>query len=549
VRPGHWHLTGVTTIASWNRIGALAVALGVGLTVAHPTGTAWASPEDTEVTDVVDGTDGVTEGEPAPDDAAIPEQAPDGSSTGATAQVGPDSSPPVVVRSTGGANTTINGESAPDETTMAPADGAAAEPGTPAQSDGSPVDAPAEPGVAVEPTTAPPTDSDQPVVDGSKPDDSDFSRRSDARRDLRWPPTPAAADTVLIEVDATPASRGPANPTPAEGSAAAAETPAVSAARPPVDDPVTPADAVIAFAAKAGVALLAPLADFGNGTPTAPPMAWTVLAWVRREFDDAIDAVLAEGERATRSDRALVVLTAETQRPDAAGRTAVFTSVPDATESNAHVAVLDVGTGAVVGEPLVLVGQRAVAVAFASGGTRMAVATYGDESGVTRLVVADAATGDPVGEGATVDGRPGGFGIASDGDLAALVAIADDATTGSQAATVLTVDTDTGERVGDVVTVVGQSVVDVLVVGDVNRAVVTTEVTDAESGAFVTTVTVVDLLGPDRLTSVTIDGSAGSTSMNTDGTAIIVATSTRDVGTGVLRTGMTSIDVRTGELV
>lgn len=548
MRPGHWHLTGVTTIASWNRIGALAVALGVGLTVAHSTGTAWASPEDTEVTDVVDGTDGVTEGEPAPDDAAIPELPPDGSSTGATAQVGADSSPPVVVRSNGGANTTINGESAPDETTMAPDDGAATDPGPPAPPVDPPADAPAEPGVAVEPTPTSPTDSDQSVVDGSNPDGSDFSRRSDGRRDPRWPPTPAAAHTVLTEGDATPERREPAKTTPAGGSAAA-DAPAVAAARPPVDDPVTPANAVLAFAAKAGVALLAPLAAFGNGTPTAPPMAWTVLAWVRREFDDAIDAVLAEGERAKRSDDALVVLTAETQRPDAAGLTAVFTSVPDATESNAHVAVLDVGTGAVVGEPLVLVGQRAVAVAFASGGTRMAVATYGDESGVTRLVVADAATGDPVGEGATVDGRPGGFGIASDGDLAALVAIADDATTGSQAATVLTVDTDTGERVGDVVTVVGQSVVDVLVAGDVNRAVVTTEVTDAESGTFVTTVTVVDLLGPDRLTSVTIDGSAESTSMNTDGTAITVTTSTRDAGTGVLRTGLSSIDVRTGELV
>jgi hypothetical protein len=78
---------------------------------------------------------------------------------------------------------------------------------------------------------------------------------------------------------------------------------------------------------------------------------------------------------------------------------------------------------------------------------------------------------------------------------------------------VLTVDTDTGERVCDVVTVVDQSAVDVLVIGDMDRAVVTTEATDAESGTFVTTVT-------------------------------------RDVGTGVLRTGQTLIDVRTGtELV
>jgi hypothetical protein len=323
----------------------------------------------------------------------------------------------------------------------------------------------------------------------------------------------------------------------------------VAAARPPVDDTVTPANAVLAFAAKAGVALLAPLAAFGNGTPTAPPMAWTVLAWVRREFDDAIDAVLAEGERAKPSDDALVVLTAETREPDAAGHTAVFTSVPDATESNAHVAILDDGTGAVVGEPLVLVGQRAVAVAFASEGTRIAVATYGDESAVTRLVVADAATGDPVGEGATVDGWPGGFGIASGGALAAVVAIADDGTTGSQAAMVLTVDTGTGDRVGGVVTVVDQSVVDVLVAGDVDRAVVTTEARDADSGTFVTTVTVVDLLGPDRLTSVTVDGSFESTSMSTDGATITVTTSTRDVGTGVLRTGLTLIDVRTGELV
>jgi hypothetical protein len=323
----------------------------------------------------------------------------------------------------------------------------------------------------------------------------------------------------------------------------------VAAARSPVDDPVTPANAVLAFAAKAGIALLAPLAGFGNGTPTAPPMAWTVLAWVRREFDDAIDALLAERDRATASGNALVVLTGETQVPDAAVRTAVTTSVPDATESNAHVAVLDVGTGRVVGEPLVLVGQRAVAVAFTSGDARIAVATYGDESGVTRLVVADAATGDPVGDGATIDGWPVGFGVASGGALAAVVAIADDATTGSQSATVLTVDTDTGERVGDVVTVVDQSVVDVVVVGDMDTAVVTTEATDAEAGTFVTTVTVIDLLGPDRLAAVTVDGSAESTSMSAGGTTIAVTTSTRDVGTGVLRTGVTLIDVRTGELV
>jgi hypothetical protein len=203
----------------------------------------------------------------------------------------------------------------------------------------------------------------------------------------------------------------------------------------------------------------------------------------------------------------------------------------------------------VVGEPLVLVGQRAVAVAFASNGTRIVVATYGDESRVTRLVVADAATGDPVGEGATVDGWPGGFGVVSGGALAAVVAIADDATTGRQAATVLTVDTDTGERVGDVVTVVDHSAVDVLVVGDVDRAVVTTEATDAESGTYATTITIVDLVGPDRLASVTVDGSAGSTSMHTDGRTIAVTTSARDVGTGVLQTGLTLIDVRTGELI
>jgi hypothetical protein len=218
VRPGHWHLTGVTTIASWNRIGTLAVALGVGLTVAHPTGIALASPEDTEITDVVDGTDVGTEGEPAP----------------------------------------------------------------------------------------------------------------------------AAADTVLTEVGASPARREPAKSTPTGGAADATIT---ADARPPVDDIVTPADAALAFAAKAGVALLAPLAAFGNGTPTAPPMAWTVLAWVRREFDDAVDAVMTEGERANRSDDALVVLTAETLGADAADRTAATTSVPDATESNAHVAVRPSGFG------------------------------------------------------------------------------------------------------------------------------------------------------------------------------------------------------------
>ncbi|WP_237572528.1 hypothetical protein [Mycolicibacterium lacusdiani] len=539
-------LTGVTTIASWNRIGALAVALGVGLTVADPTGIAWASPEDTETSDVVVGTDVGAEGEPTPDDPAIPAQPPDGSSTGATAEVGPESSPPVVVSSTGGANTTINGESAPDETTMALDDDAAADPGPPAQSEVPPAEAPADSVVVVVPTVTSPIDADQPVVDGSEFAASDSSRRSAGRTDVGWLPAPAAADTVMVEVDATPARRAPANSSPTGRSAG--EPPTVVAARPSAEEPVTPASAVLAFAARAGIALLAPLAGFGNGTPTAPPMAWTVLAWVRREFDDAIDALLAERDRATASGDALIVLTAETQEPHAAGRTTVITSVADATESNAHVAVLDGGTGAVVGEPLVLVGQRVVAVAFASDDTRIVVAAYGDESRITRLVVADAATGDPVGEGATVDGWPGGFGVVSGGALAAVVAIADDATTGSQAATVLTVDTDTGEGVGDVVTVADQSVVDVLVVADVDRAVVTTEATDSETGTFVTTVTVVDLLGPDRLASVTVDGSAESTSMSVDGSTIAVSTSTRDVGTGALRTGVTSIDVRTGEL-
>ena len=110
-------------------------------------------------------------------------------------------------------------------------------------------------------------------------------------------------------------------------------------------------------------------------------------------------------------------------------------------------------------------------------------------------------------------------------------------------------DTDTGKRVGDIMTVVDQPAVDVLVIGDMDRAVVNTEPTDAESATFVTTVTVVDLLGPDRLASVTVDGSAESTSMSTDGRTIAVTTSTRDVGTGVLRTGQTLIDARTGELV
>jgi hypothetical protein len=540
--------TGVTTIASWNRIGALAVALGVGLTVADPTGIALASPEDTETSDVVDGSDVGAGGEPTPNDPAIPAQPPEGSSTGATAEVGPESSPPVVVSSTGGANTTINGESAPDETNVAPDDGAAADPGPPAQSEEPAAEAPAEPGVVLEPTTASPTDSDQRVADGSESAASDSSRRSAGRRDVGWLPAPAAADTVLVEVDAPPARREPANPSPIGRSAG--EPQAVVAARPSVDEPVTPASAVLAFAARAGIALLAPLAGFGNGTPTAPPMAWTVLAWVRREFDDAIDALLAERDRATASGDALIVLTAETQDPDLAGRTAVITSVADAAESNAHVAVLDAGTGSVVGEPLVLVGQRAVAVAFASDETRIVVATYGDESAVTRLVVAHAATGDPVGEGAIADGWPAGFGVASGGALAAVVAIADDATTGSQAATVLTVDTDTGEEVGGVVTVVDQSVVDVLMVGDADRAVVTTEAVDAESGAFVTTVTVIDLLGPDRLASVTVDGSAESTSVSTDRSTIAVTTSTRDVDTGVPGSGLTLIDARTGtELV
>lgn len=454
------------------RVGSLwllALAVGIGLAAAESTGVARAQP-DSDASHQVDAAsdapppdpgDGASSDPPSttsPDDTS---SVTGGASTSsqASTQVSARDAPPVTVSSTGGANTSINGDPGPTASEDGPTAGPAAdEPAAPLDD---PSDAPSTP--APPPPSSPAsTDRQAPRTGGGpRPAPADSVGRalpSPSVRPLRLEPIPphdARTAAAAPLATGTPVADGPVR------------TPRVVPPSPPAQAP-----SVAEVVATAGAALFAPfLVPGGDGTPTAPPVVWTVLAWTRREFDEAIATVFGPrraagtvGTTPTGTDEGVLAGARGGDGADVRVETLIGTPV--------HLTRLSVGSAAVVTS---LAGHRPAEVTVAAGGRRATVVTESFDPGTglltTHVRVLDAGTGDAVGTPVAVAGA-----VAS-----ALLRSRD-------------------ERVG----------------------AIDTHTPDG------TTLAVVDLIEGRRLAEVTLPGEPGAMALNADGSLAVQATTVRD---------------------
>lgn len=265
------------------RIGALAVAMGVGMTLATSPGTAWAdtgteansdgasSATDSATTATTATTDTTTTGNDEPPDTTASPSVTPTLPTGVTTPAGSTETsqtntvaPDVIVRSSGGALTSDQYTDDAPTTPLAP-------PPDDADAGASQADGPA------------PTIPDVSATDGtayavvSKPSS-----------------TPSAVDTSVATMTSTPTitptiEEEPVAPRPETmrmTTFAAAVPPPVLVPRPV--DPITalwtvPAT-VISTVTGLVATILAPLLGPAPGTPAESPLIWTVLAFVRRQF-------------------------------------------------------------------------------------------------------------------------------------------------------------------------------------------------------------------------------------------------------------------------
>lgn len=462
------------------RLWVLALAVGIGLAAGESIGVARAQP-DSDVSHEVDAASDAPpdSGASAPSDPPSATSSDDASSvTGAAStssqastQVGASDAPPVTVSSTGGANTSINGDPGPTASEDGPTAGRAAdEPAAPLDDSSDTPSTPAPPPLST-PTS---TDRRAPRTGGDpRPTSTDV---------VGPPSSPPIARPLRLE----PIPPHDARTAPAAPLATGAPVAGGPVRTPRVVPPVPPAQApsVADVVATAGVALLAPfLVPGGDGTPTAPPIVWTVMAWTRREFDEAIASVFGPRRSAGTVGTTPTGTVGTTPTGDAAG-------TDDEVLAGAHG-----GDGAAVrvetliGTPLHL--------------TRLSV---GSAPAVTSLA----------------GHRPAEVTVAAGGRRATVVTESFDPGTGLLTTHVRVFDAGTGDAVGAPVVVAGAVASALLRSRDDRVGAIGTHTPDG------TTLAVVDLIGGRRLAEVTLPGEPGAVALNADGSLAVQATTVRD---------------------
>jgi len=262
------------------RVGALAVALGVGMAVATSPGLAGATPS---TDNNVDGTTSATESTTTADTHVTADPAPvaeatdttgDAPTTPATAAAGTASAtaapspsettqtnpvaPDVVVRSSGGALTSDKYSDDPSaEATVPPAD--------------PPESTPARPAVH-SPSKAP----ESVAAQSSPPPPPAASTLRAAKLDAVSPDA-TSVRTLAVDTDQ-------AEPQPDTMRMAAGAPPPTLLAADPITALLTVPATFIATATNLVAAVFAPLLSPMPGAPAESPLLWTILAFVRRQF-------------------------------------------------------------------------------------------------------------------------------------------------------------------------------------------------------------------------------------------------------------------------
>ena len=285
------------------RVGALAIALGIGAAVATSPGMAWATPEDhssTTTAGEADATDTTTDTSADSSPSSPPSSTASDSTPATGAQTTPSTGtttaqssaettvttttgPEVTIRSSGGANTSthdgLTGSTDSNDTTET----ASAPP--PEVSESAP---------SVPQPDPPPSESSAVVPNSDVQQVGTPSRRTSVtpqrltRKSLAR--TTPATESVPAQAVESEARFSAAATDPSED---VAPTTALGAARPPtpsssVADVVA---SVLAIPRTLMAAVFAPLVAPGPAGPADPPLLWAVLGWVRRQFtEDAVNS-------------------------------------------------------------------------------------------------------------------------------------------------------------------------------------------------------------------------------------------------------------------
>ena len=303
----HRMRTSKATVASGyaryvGRVGALAVALGVGAAVGTMPGIAYAtpdtsspsdtagspisSPDPTGATDSTSAPSTPSTDSPSPSDPAksdpgtgLDPAVPSADSSQATVTVGEGSSPTVTVSGSGGANTTVGDKPATTTDADPSADVPSATPSTEAPHS-----------ATVTPETPAPGPTPEPTVAAKGGDPRDSATGSTAHND------PVSATTtvgVRVAQSVAAVASGTAAPksnsfAPQAFSASVADAPKAIAADTETtgvgSSEGTPQPEPVAVT-KLVTNILSPLLSPSPNTPAAPALMWAVLAFVRREID------------------------------------------------------------------------------------------------------------------------------------------------------------------------------------------------------------------------------------------------------------------------
>lgn len=252
------------------RIGALAVALGVGIAVTGSPAVAWAEPSGTSATsDTSPAADGPGES-PAGDAATNP-------------GVSPSTSPPSGETADERDTTTTPPSTPPSTQETTKLDGVTISSSGGALTSGEYDDEPKrdEPKLD-EPPTEPGLRGNTEPASGNRPVQNDVSPVS--RRHVE--PAPAAKiQTTEPVVESSDSSALPTfAPTAGSRMMTTADAPALTSLAAPAPDPVASLIAIPVGIITAVVNTLVSPFLAPAGSPTQPPMIWAVLAWVRREI-------------------------------------------------------------------------------------------------------------------------------------------------------------------------------------------------------------------------------------------------------------------------
>jgi triacylglycerol lipase len=305
------------------RVGALAVALGVGMAVANTPAVAFAEPAGSSTssssdpgslsngsTSAVAAVPGTSASTPsaASESTAASTGSPvsQGGSTARSSHAVTRSAQPGVVVSTGGARTgskaSEDADTAPTETGESTSSSKPATPpaSTPVPSDSSRSSAPdvipsfkRSKASAAEVTPKRPT---WPSAGTGQPSGSDAGTSAAASTAASDAVSPTMIDAKRVVADPVPSSAAPTPPiasivTNAAATEAMSSTDAVVAVQqtraPTVNSP-TPDDVVSGIVSSLVSAVLSPPANNIPTTPVQPPTMWTLLAFVRREFEPTV---------------------------------------------------------------------------------------------------------------------------------------------------------------------------------------------------------------------------------------------------------------------